>query len=263
MKKLLTLALFCLLSCLLTTAFGATLVQANIGGATTTTFTSGGTLSATGGFTNPTTLGSTLVAAVKIRQEALSGYVHSASSSAFTCAASGFSWVQPGFVGEFEDDVTDTHGGWEYFCYILNAAPMSVPTTASFVIPAGHVTASIEFSLFELSGILAYVEGVAGANQSSGAASAPNETMTFGSTPRLALTNLVGYPGSNMTAAAGWTLGPNDTVATIGQTEYALSVSGANTAQFVGTLTLYATHAIVFSLGSPSPAVPRHRGFVN
>ena len=141
---------------------------------------------------------------------------------------------------------------------------MSVPTTVSFVIPTGHVTASIEFSLFELSGVSAFDPPLlGGGSQTSGAASAPNAALGIGSTARLVLTSMVGYPGSELTAASGWTLGPNDTVARIGQSVYALSISGTNTAQFVGTLTLWAEHAIVFSLGSPSSAVPRHRGFLN
>jgi hypothetical protein len=75
---------------------------------------------------------------------------------------------------------------------------------------------------------------------------------------------MVGYPGSNLTAASGgWTLGPTATVATIGQIVYNLAWTGSTTAQFSGTLGLWALYGSNFVSSASSGMVKRRPGFVN
>lgn len=241
-------------------------VQSNIGGNATATLATGGTITSSAvGFSNNTLAGSLLVIDAKIRQDALGGTVHNAFSSAYSCTTSGFSWTNNALssVNQFNDNATAKKAGEQFFCFIVGASVMSsaTTTTVSFVVPSNNnVTVSIEFSMYEFSGVGSFSGNFGGLTNNTGTPSQPSGPTILTST-QLMILPLVGYPGSNLTASAGWTLGPNDTVATIGQTVYATGLSGSVSNQFTGTLGLWATGGIVFN-ATVVGSVQRHRGSV-
>ena len=275
MKKLLTLALFCLLFCLLTTAaFGAaTLVQSNAGGSASATFTAGGTLTTNAvGFSSNTGLGHHLFCVVWV-QESGGGELTGVAYNHIAATTSGFSWAclgaQCGDASPYEDNATATKYGITAVYEIANAAVMSTATTTvvTAVVPSGDhcVVCTLEFSLYEFAGVGAYISPLlAPAGSNTGTPSNPAEIWACTPSPCFMFFSLIGFPGSNLTAASGWTLGVNASVATIGQVVYNLSLSGSTTAQFVGALGLWDMYGAHYALASsPSSAVPRHPGFVN
>jgi hypothetical protein len=254
-------------------SFGvATLVQSTLGGHNTATLSTGGTLTSSAvAFTNNTAggTGDLVVMVVWVRQDAVGGTVHGLLSTAFSCMTSGVTWTNTASLGfgEFIDNATAHHAGDEYVCYSIGGSSISNSTTstASVTLPSNNnVTASIEFALFEFSGVNAFVSPILGPPPNdTGTATNPAESSSVGASPRLIILNLVGFPGSNLTAASGWTLGPNAGTATIGQTSYNLGATGTISTQFSGTLGLWAMSGPAFSLLTSSTSVPRHRGFVN
>jgi hypothetical protein len=276
MRKLLTLALFCLLFCLLTTAgFGsATLVQANAGGSASATFTGGGTLTTNAvGFSSNTTLGNHLFLVAWV-QESGGGELTGVAYNHIAATTSGFSWACLGGPSQceqastYQDNATATKYGITAVYEIANAAVMSTATTTvvTAVVPSGDhcVVCTLEFSLYEFAGVGAYISPLlAPAGSNTGTPNNPAEIWACTPSPCFMFFTLIGYPGSDLTAASGWTLGVNASVATIGQVVYNLSLSGSTTAQFVGTLGLWDMYGAHYALASPpSSAVPRHRGSI-
>jgi hypothetical protein len=250
----------------------ATLVQSNLGGHNTATLSTGGTLTSSAvAFTNNTAggTGDLVVMVVWVRQDAVGGTVHGLIATDFSCTTSGVTWTSTASLGfgEFIDNATAHHSGDEYACYSIGGSPISNSTTstASVIIPSNNnVTASIEFALYEFSGVNAFVSPLLGPPPNdTGTATNPEEISSVGASPRLIILSLVAFPGSNLTAASGWTLGPNAGTATIGQTAYDLSATGTIGPQFSGTLGLWALTGPVFSLITTTATVPRRRGFVN
>jgi hypothetical protein len=268
MRKLLPLALFCLLQ---TAAFSqATLLQSNAGGSASATFTAGGTLTTNAvGFSNNTVLGNHLFLVAWVR---LTGGSEILSYPTITVTTTGFSWAciaaSCSTFASFDDNLTAKQYGRSTIYEIASAAVMStsVTTVVSAVVASSiHcVTCELEFSLYEFAGVGSYISPALGPPPNeTGTPTNPAETYACTPSPCFMFFTLVGYPGSNLTAASGWTLGVNASVATIGQVVYNLSLSGSTTAQFVGTLGLWDMYGAHYSLASPSTAVPRHRGFVN
>jgi len=239
----------------------ATILQSKLGGHGTATFASGGTLTtSSSNFTSNTTLGSTLILHWWIRQEAITGTVGDLIATMVSAATAGFSWVNAGNAGsgDFSDDFTTTHAGIEGFFYITNASVMSSATTTTVTLndtTGDNSTTTVEFAIYEVSGLGAFVNGIIGNQDNTGSSSNPATGLSVGATARFVMCGLTGFPGSNLTAGAGWTLGVNAGTATIGQAVYALSLSGNNSTQFTGNLTLWGTSFVVFSLSSPPPVL--------
>jgi hypothetical protein len=269
MRKLLTLALFCLVG---TAGFGsAGLVQQAAGGSASNTFAAGGTLTTNAvGFPGNTTLHDHLFCVVWVRETGGSeivgvGYSH------ITVTTSGFSWAclaaTCSAASGFSDNLTAKKYGLTAIYEIQSAAVMStsVTTTVTAVVPSSDdcTICELEFSLYEFSGVGSYVDLLGPPSNDTGTATNPAETTLCTSSPCFMFFSLVGFPGSNLTAQSGWTLGENAATATIGQVVYNLALSGATSAQFSGTLGLWGMYGAQYSLASPSSAVPRHRGFVN
>jgi hypothetical protein len=269
MKKLLSTPVT-ILSCLLlcsSLCFSAAIIQSNDGGNASGSFSTGGTLTTTAvGFSSATASGNTLYMPVWIREESSNADCAINPSTGITITTSGFTWTAAPTYNAFADSATETHCGLIKYYYIVGAAsmPTSTTTTIAVAVPSGeHCTCSIEFALYEISGVSAFLNdnGTPPPND-TGTASTPECNTTVSGT-EIYFCNLIGYPGSNLTAASGYTIGVNATVATIGQTSYDLAVTGTTNPNYSGTLTLWATFAAAFSLSSSPASVPRHRGFVN
>ena len=260
MKKL--AAIFAL--CLLTTAsFAAALVQSNLGGSASATITSGGTLTTTAvGYASNTHTGSLLVVIVWSRSNGL-GEIE--GTQVPTISTPGFSWSAGSLTySAFLDLATDTKYGIQTIFYITDAAAMSTSTltTVSAAVPGtDSCTCTLQFAMYEFSGVSAYIAHNISQNE-TGTASSPGGVGTSCSPACLMLVNFVGYPVSALTAGSGWTLGVNATVPTIGQTVYNLSATTASSGFFSGTSALWADTAIWFSLSTSASAVPRHRGSI-
>lgn len=266
MRRLFSIAILCLLAGRFSMA--AALVQSNIGGNGTGTFTVGGTLTTSAvGFVSNTTVGSLLFMPIWIRVESTNAtcslLVGSTQPPVIT--TSGFTWSNAPIsnsFGKFQDLSTGNHCGYAGFAYIVNAAQMlsSTTTTVAVTIPsATHCTCTLEFALYEISGVNAYLDGEA-LSQSTGAASNPQCPIVAGTTS-IYICVLSAFPGSNLTAASGYTLGPNAGTSTIGQTSYSLAISGNTAPNFTGTLSLWDTEGVHFSLPAAN-TVARHRGWV-
>jgi len=251
MKHLLSLALLVVFSA---ACPAVTVVQSALGGNASGSFTTGGTLTTTNGnFASDSTLGNTLLLVLWERQESSNADCAIVINNAVV-TTSGFTWSTTSTHSSFQDNATATHCGNGKIFYIQNASVMTAATTTSvsLAVPNGeHCTCSIEFSLFELTPTGTITLGFLLSNN-TGTGSNPN----CGTLSPFGLCVIVGVPGSNLTAGSGYTLGPNATVATIGQGSY-----GAGATPYSGNLGLWA--AIGLTATSPAAAnVTRHRGSV-
>ena len=270
MRKLLTLALSCLLFCLLTTAGFGSLVQSNLGGTATGTLApTSGTLVATGIFTNSTVSGNLLVMVLYQTSSTGSslglttnptvggGY----SPSSFSLAGGGFWPVS-----------SSPAGGIVYIFFIANAASMTSFNTITVTGDNHYATSqqqTLEFDLYEFNGIVnpAVIEERYGYD--IGTASAPS--VPFGYPSSTVNTDLIicAFAGDStgISAGTGYTLGIDAVSATTGQMEYQLNAApGQTSASFAGTQANWGAAVVAFETGSsppPSSAVPRHPGFVN
>ena len=271
MRKLLTLALFCLLFCLLTTAgFGsATLVQSNAGGSASGSVLSYGTLTTSaGGFSGSTGTGHLLV---------FVGYV-----TCYGAAPGSISSYAPvisgGYGGSFVGDgpfsywESGADGGQAIFDRIENAPSMSSAQTITWKVRnnnSGTATMQAEFELYEFGNLPSSptldltTYGITSNSQPIG-----TPTISFSATANTDLI-IVAHSaintGSNILAGSGYTLGIDATTAVIGQTEYNLNASsGQTSAAFTGSENTWGIAAMAFSVlgSSPSSAVPRHRGSI-
>jgi len=277
MRKLLTLALFCLVG---TAGFASVaLVQSNAGGfissfgSTTTTFTTSAV-----GFSSPTTPGSLLVCVGWISIQGTSTTPFAGVGFSNPCLTSGFTWTAAhgGFGWEVAQTGPDRLEGLFLVSYIPNASVMSGTTTltASVTNNSGSTyNIEVEFSLYEFSGLAVspFERNVLAQTTPLGSAS-QNSTPNPGNVTANSAGDLIfvaytaGATGSNGTAGAAYTLGVSATVATIGQAQYNLSASAGSQATSFGTNSLpnWGAMATVFAIAPPpSSSVPRHRGFVN
>jgi len=271
-RKLLPLALFCLLSCLLTcllttAGFGsASLVQANAGGFFSGSVASGAIASTTAvGFTGATGMGNLLVSMV---------YAVGANAANYEIDA-------PTVGGGYSGSWTQLNGsewtdganiGKVLVMYIPNAPVMSTSQFTTATIKNHHLvvpeTLSIEFDLYEFSGVTATVNEVLDSNdlQTGGT---PGGTFGFSTADtNLIIAAFAAKPGGNISAGSGYTLGIDATTVTVGQMMYQLNAAPGKTGVSFGSGTepywgcSYTSFQVASSPPPPS-SVPRHRGFVN
>ena len=271
MRKLLTLALFCLLFCLLTTAtFGAaTLVQSNAGGSVTGSVLSLGTLTTSaGGFSGSTGTGHLIV---------FVGYIvcHGAAPGSISDFApaigGGYGTSFAGGPGAYWE--SGTEGGLVSVRHISNAPSMSPSQTITWQVRnnnSGTATMQAEFALYEFGNIPSSPVldlGSSGVYADSQPIGTPAISFSASANTDLIIVAHASInTGANILAGSGYTLGIDATTAVIGQTEYNLDASpGQTSAAFNGSENTWGIAAMAFSVlgSSPSSAVPRHPGFVN
>ena len=250
-------------------SFGSvSLVQtSSANGTASGTFTTGGTLTTTTmSFPSNTTSGSLLLVVFWTRTESSNATCGINPNTGMTITTSGVSWSRPttnSYIA-FQDLATSNHCGATGYYYVTGASVLlsSTTTTLSQTVPSStHGVSSLEAAMFEFSGVNAWINENGGSSQASGAASTPSCSTSTVSTI-LYICPMVGFPGSNLTAASGYTLGPNAGTATIGQMSYKTAATGTLNPNYSGTLTLWATLPGEFSISSPATGVQRHRGSV-
>lgn len=117
---------------------------------------------------------------------------------------------------------------------------------------------NVEFALFEFSGVDASILdlGSSGSASDDQVGGTPDVTFSATTNTDLILTVLSAYPGSNLSAGSGFTLGPDASVATIGQVEYVLNAApGQTDSGFSGTEPYWGIAALAFGQASGSPTV--------
>lgn len=260
MRRFLVIAVVCLsVACHATIA----LVQSTAGGsgtlASTTPFT---VTTSTATFGSNTTSGSLLICVVWATTT--SGTSQDQPNSSGPCSTSGFTWTTAVTnVG----NGSGLSAGMVGLYYIANASSMSNATTTTWTASApgsgNALTLKAEFSLYEFSGISpSSVVDVftSRAAQTGGTPTTSNLNTTLTDLVIVALNAI----GSNISAGAGYTLGVNATVATVGQTQYQLNVAaGSIPTAFSGTETAWGALAVAFKGASVvATSVPRHKGMV-
>jgi hypothetical protein len=258
MKRLLTIIVLCLAS----RCFATALVQSNAGGSATGSVASLATLtSSAGGFGSTTLAGDLLVLVIWSKSIGSTSLISNPISGGYSPS----SWTSFGSSAGNDDD-SPTYGADCFIYYLPNAAPMTAAQTTTITVRNNNLatgTISIEFSVYEFSGIAAspVLDVIASDFNDSGT---PATTWASTTHTNLIICVFAAQPGSNLTAGAGYTLGVNASVATIGQTQYQLNAAPGQTgAGFSGTDNFWAFAAVSFNATSGAvTGVPRHRGQV-
>lgn len=278
MRKLLPLALFCLLFCLLTTAGFA-----SITGPTQCTVTNGtgtGTSSSLG-FTVTTspisfataTTGNFIEAHVWVTGATTGATISNVEPASINASGQTLSFSTFD-IGDFWNNSTSGHlaNGSGGFFYLRNAPSILATTTftvtgemVGFGTPGGTLTVNVEFGMCEFSGVSTSATYDAYTRDFSNASTTVNPGTLTTTATDLVLAIFSGQ-GSNLTAGSGYTsLGNSASVASVGQAQYQLNVaSGSVPTVFTGSENYWAGLALAFKpAASVSSAVPRRQGFVN
>jgi hypothetical protein len=245
------------------------LVQSALGGNNSASFTSGagGTVSTTGSFSSTTTAGNLLVLLLTTAQHRTSGSGFAPASSSVSTA--GITWsanllnAGPGDIG------ADRNGIGLFAC---GNAPSVASSTITTVTDApspssANGTQAIEFALYEFSGVSTsfsdYSTGNGLVNAKAVQNGASGGTVNPGNITTTKTCLIVSYfrgNSSNISAGAGYLLGQNMAVLTVGQTQYALDVaSGVNATAFSGTQTNWGAGAVAFQ--APNVVASNSYGF--
>jgi hypothetical protein len=268
MKKLLSIFISILLFCAVAITVPcfaiSSLVQGNLAGHASASGGSGNTTAtATGSFTSNTTANNLLVLVVW----ATGTQIPSSATTFATPTTPGYTWIGAGSAGTGIVSGTAINATVVY--YIPDAPAMSSSAVTTVAASCEFAsTVNVEFDLLEFQGIK---------TSSPYTGQNGNATPQSGGTPGIFVsagilassgTNLViiamSAQGTNIGAGTGFTLGPNATVATIGQVQY---ISGyprtTATLSFNGSETKWVLTADVFTeAAAVSTAVPRHKGWV-
>jgi hypothetical protein len=238
----------------------ATLIQAVAGGSATG---SGPTpinvTTSAAGFPIATTAGSLLVL---IAWTTYSQNTNTSSSPAFSLPVTpGFTWT-PGPSAPWSQPTSPMPAGRVAIYYIVNAASMApgATTTIKATDSNSGFTVSffnVEFSLYEFGQVPTSSAVDASATHFSGTGTPGTTNLT--TTQNDLIISAFSGQGSNLAAGSGFTLGPNATLATVGQSEYNLGIAAGSVATgFSGTSTLWGAAAIAFKTtgGPPPPPLP-------
>ena len=167
----------------------------------------------------------------------------SALAPIITAATSGFVWTNAK-TAAYSDSGTPQAGKASIF-YIEDAGAMSATTTVTAALGVGP-SLSVEFSLYEFSGILTSGSLDQIANTSSGTGNPSTANLVLTATD-LVIVTYTGE-GTNTTAGPSYTLGVNSTHVTASQTQYILNHSPGSTATaFGGTDPLWGCASASFS----------------
>jgi hypothetical protein len=232
----------------------ASLVQSKLGGNASGAFTAGGSqsVSATSNFASNTTAGNLLVLVATNRQTRTSGSGFNPAS--ITVTTSGVTWVNALTAGP--GDVGTVRSGSTLY-YKSNAPSVSSGSTitvqyATSGLGSANGTLEIEFAIYEFSGVSTSTStGVPGAlidqevTSNSHVGGSPTVSMTTTNND-LIITFFKGN-SSNAVQPAGYTLGQNMSVVTVGQMAWnGLVASGAQTITWSGAQSNWGNSAIAF-----------------
>jgi hypothetical protein len=149
---------------------------------------------------------------------------------------------------------------------VPNAPAISSGTATTFSYASGGNggTKTVEFALFEFSGVsqTAGAGGVDNSGNTSGAASTPNPGNLTTTASDLLVAIYAGETGL-ISAGSGYALGPNPVAVQFGQVQYALNVTAGTiaTAFSGGTETQWGAAAIAFLPSVPSSSGNNSYGF--
>lgn len=243
-------------------SFGAiTLVQSVLGGSASAVVPANTTLTTSAAsFGSPTTAGNLVVCLVWATQQGTFGF------GAVTPPDFGVGFTWSSLPAATFSNFTPLAGGLAGLFYRENAPSISSPAvvSANSGSSGGSFLFSVEFSLFEFSGVLSSFPLDVSATP-NGTSSTPGATITTHDTDLVITSAIVLNSGSALAPGTGFTLGPTAIVATIGQSQYATNVpSGSVDARFIGTEPRWATAVAAFlPAASPPPSgVARHKGYV-
>ena len=266
MKKTLSILTFCLLSSL---CFGSiALVQSNHAGSNSGSVGPGGTLTATGGFTNNTVTGHLIVLI----------FYAKVSPSSVSIGNSGLTSVSGGYSGTIVPclGAASTAGGittLSQIRFLDNAPAMSTSQLPSVTVsnPSGtdSGTFDVEFELYEFSGIanplVAEMDpdaDLSGIEVSGSGGTTPSATVTTTLNTNLILMTMTAPAGSAVTAGSGFTLGIAASSAQNGQFQYRMNAPpGISSVSFGSSETVaWDLTGIAFKAAPAAPMIARHRG---
>jgi len=253
------------------------LVQCNSGGSATGSLAYGQTLSVTGGFAAPTTLGNLLMVVCMWKGSLNLGVSFNENTLPIGGGYALSNWpALPGSSGVFatwDDNPTPppfltTATGGVLLAFIENASSMSPGQQTTFAITmnatnGGSAASSVEMHFYEFSGV-AYPgvydltsSGIANLAQPSGAPVITFSDFFISPTPNTDL--IIGFQAAggsgrlNLPAGTGYTLGINAAVADVAQIQYQLNAPpGQTDCGFVGTEPLWGMGAIAFKAAAPT-----------
>jgi hypothetical protein len=243
------------------------LVQSTIGGNGNSAVSSASpnTTTSAAGFSSTTTAGSLLVCVAWYNQTSIAPNLVS-SSTLTVSTLGGNTWaVSPNISSSWTASNNRSDGGTRLF-FIANAPSISAGSTMtanafySGVGVLANATQNAEFALFEFSGI-ALSSPVDASRFVVSGTTVGNGNLTTTNTD-LIITISQFDPGSNLTAGTGFTLGPNATVASVGQVQYQLNVAAGTTAcNFNGTATSGQWCAATVAFKAPAVVASNSYGF--
>lgn len=229
-------------------------------------FTLGGSISAAGlgnastpfttsavGFPSPTTPGNLLLCVIWGDYQSTKNPTNALNIQIPTTL--GFTWVHAhipsGWVTGSTVSPPVSAGSVEMY-YIENASSMSGTTTVTATVLGAAATAynvQFEFALFEFSGVDISGSLEQQKNVNGGSASSPNpgSITTLSNNDLLFAIHCGNRTGSNAIAGSGYALGPNATVAVLGQDQYQIvGAAGTYASAFNGSIPNWGAQVFAF-----------------
>src|SRR5208282_6844498 len=228
------------------------LVQSNAGGHATGTTTA--TTSAVG-YTSNTTANNLLVL--------IAWAIGSSSTLATpppisTPVTSGFTWTLAKSATWADTDTIE--GGRVSIYYIENAAQMlsSTTTTVTATKVGSSPSVTVEFSLYEFSGVATSSSLETSASTINGSASDPSTANLSISNTDLIISAYQSEGGGNIAKGSAYTLGVNAAYATAGQTQYILNqAAGSVNTAWGSSQNIWGCAAVAFTIAAiPATATP-------